>query len=112
MKTSQVAILMLCRAPDGGGYAFSLAALFLSAGTRDAAYKTAWGIYHVVYETKGYWFGTPEAWDDTGNFRAGMYMQPAAVWAMEMTSSPFPLKDRFSDHSLHFARGSPCQFVR
>jgi non-lysosomal glucosylceramidase len=70
------------------GTTFSLAALFLSEGMRDAAYKTAWGIYHVIYETKGYWFRTPEAWDDTGNFRAGMYMRPAAVWAMEMTSPP------------------------
>jgi non-lysosomal glucosylceramidase len=40
----------------------------------------------VIYVNKGYWFRTPEAWDDTGNFRASMYMRPAAAWAMEMTS--------------------------
>src|SRR5271167_2339684 len=68
------------------GTTFGLASLLLSEGMKDEAYKTAWGIYHVVYETKGYWFRTPEAWDDTGNFRASMYMRPAAVWAMEMTS--------------------------
>ena len=55
---------------------------------KDEGYKTAWGVYHVVYETKGYWFRTPEAWDDAGNFRASMYMRPAAVWAMEMTAPP------------------------
>jgi non-lysosomal glucosylceramidase len=66
------------------GTSFGLAALLLSEGLRDEAYHTAWGIYHVVYETKGYWFRTPEAWDDSGNFRASMYMRPAAVWALEM----------------------------
>jgi non-lysosomal glucosylceramidase len=42
----------------------------------------------VIYESKGYWFRTPEAWDVTGNFRASMYMRPAAVWAMEMIPHP------------------------
>lgn len=68
------------------GTTFSLAALFLSEGMKDEAYQTAWGVYQVVYETKGYWFRTPEAWNDEGNFRAPMYMRPAAVWAMEMAT--------------------------
>jgi non-lysosomal glucosylceramidase len=66
------------------GTSFGLAALFLSEGMKDEAYKTAWGLYHVIYETKGYWFRTPEAWDVNGNFRASMYMRPTAAWAMEM----------------------------
>ncbi|HTZ48813.1 MAG TPA: non-lysosomal glucosylceramidase [Verrucomicrobiae bacterium] len=66
------------------GTTFGLAALMLSEGMKDEAYHTAWGLYHVIYETKGYWFRTPEAWDDTGNFRASMYMRPAAAWALEM----------------------------
>ena len=70
------------------GTSFGLAALLLSEGLTKEAYHTAWGIHHVVYETKGYWFRTPEAWDDTGNFRAPMYMRPAAVWAMEMIPTP------------------------
>jgi non-lysosomal glucosylceramidase len=68
------------------GTTFGLAALMLSEGMKDEAYHAAWGLYHVVYETKGYWFRTPEAWDDTGNFRASMYMRPAAAWALEMVS--------------------------
>jgi non-lysosomal glucosylceramidase len=68
------------------GTSFGLAALLLSEGLKDEAFHTAWGVHHVIYESKGYWFRTPEAWDDTGNFRASMYMRPAAVWAMEMTS--------------------------
>jgi non-lysosomal glucosylceramidase len=61
------------------------AGLLMSEGMNDEAWKTAWGLYHVIYEDKGYWFRTPEAWDITGNFRAAMYMRPMAVWALEMT---------------------------
>ena len=60
----------------------------LSNGMKDEAFHTAWGVYHVVYETKGYWFRTPEAYDATGNFRASMYMRPAGIWAMEMMEPP------------------------
>ena len=70
------------------GTTFGLAAFMLSDGLKDEAYKTAWGVYHTTYETKGYWFRTPEAWDITGNYRASMYMRPAAIWAMEMTRPP------------------------
>jgi len=70
------------------GTTFSVAALMLADGLKDEGYHTAWGVYHVVYETKGYWFRTPEAYDDTGNYRASMYMRPAAIWAMEMTEPP------------------------
>jgi non-lysosomal glucosylceramidase len=61
------------------------AGLLMSEGMQDEAWKSSWGLYHVIYESKGYWFRTPEAWDITGNFRAGMYMRPMAIWALEMT---------------------------
>jgi non-lysosomal glucosylceramidase len=67
------------------GTTFAVAALMLGDGLKDEAYRTAWGIYHTSYDTKGYWFRTPEAWDISGNYRASMYMRPAAIWAMEMT---------------------------
>jgi non-lysosomal glucosylceramidase len=70
------------------GTTLGLAAFMLSEGMKEEAYKTAWGIYHTSYETRGYWFRTPEAWDITGNYRASMYMRPAAIWAMEMTEPP------------------------
>jgi len=70
------------------GTTFAVAALMLGEGMKDEAYRTAWGIYHTTYETQGYWFRTPEAWDIDGHYRAGMYMRPAAVWAMEMTVPP------------------------
>lgn len=67
------------------GTTLGFAGILMSEGLKDEAYKTTWGLYHVIYETKGYWFRTPEAWDITGNFRAGMYMRPTAIWALEMT---------------------------
>ena len=67
------------------GTTLGYAGLLMSEGMQDEAWKTTWGLYHVIYENKGYWFRTPEAWDITGNFRAGMYMRPTAVWALEMT---------------------------
>ena len=70
------------------GTTLGLAAFMLGEGMKDEAFKTAWGIYHTSYETKGYWFRTPEAWDIAGNYRASMYMRPAAIWAMEMTQPP------------------------
>ena len=65
------------------GVTYSLAAFLLHQGQDAAAWATAYGVYHVTYETKGYWFRTPEAWDATGNFRASMYMRPQAIWAMQ-----------------------------
>jgi non-lysosomal glucosylceramidase len=70
------------------GTTLGFAGLLMSEGLKDEAYKTTWGLYHVIYETRGYWFRTPEAWDITGNFRAGMYMRPTAIWALEMTDKP------------------------
>jgi len=66
------------------GTSFGLAALMQSEGMQEEGYRTAHGLYEVIYEKKGYWFRTPEAWDEEGNFRASMYMRPAAIWAMEM----------------------------
>jgi non-lysosomal glucosylceramidase len=70
------------------GTTFGLAALMLSEGMRDEAFRTAHGVYHAVYERYGYWFRTPEAWDKDGGFRASMYMRPTAIWAMEMMPKP------------------------
>jgi non-lysosomal glucosylceramidase len=70
------------------GTTFGVAALMLSDGMKDEGYRTAWGVFHTTYETEGYWFRTPEAWEKTGYYRASMYMRPAAIWAMEMTSPP------------------------
>jgi non-lysosomal glucosylceramidase len=44
------------------GTSFGFAALMLSEGMREEAYRTAWGLYHTIYETKGYWFRTPDVY--------------------------------------------------
>ena len=48
------------------GTTMGVAGLMLSEGMTEQAYRTLWGLYHTSYETKGYWFRTPEAWDITG----------------------------------------------
>jgi len=70
------------------GTTFSVAALMLADGLKEEGYRTAWGVYHTIYETNGYWFRSPEAYEADGHFRASMYMRPAAIWAMEMTAPP------------------------
>jgi non-lysosomal glucosylceramidase len=70
------------------GTSLGLAAHMLSEGLRDEAFATARGVYEVVYKRFGYWFRTPEAWDEHGQFRASMYMRPGSVWSMEMLAEP------------------------
>ncbi|MBI2933017.1 MAG: glucosylceramidase [Planctomycetes bacterium] len=65
------------------GVAYAVAALMLQNGMDEEAWRTAWGAYNVTYRLRGYWFRTPEAWDERGNFRASMYMRPQSIWAME-----------------------------
>jgi non-lysosomal glucosylceramidase len=69
------------------GTTFGLCAEMIAEGLRPEAFSTAKGIYDVVYEKKGYWFRTPEAWDTTGMYRASMYMRPGAIWSMEMMTA-------------------------
>ena len=66
------------------GATFAVAALMLSEGLKDEAYRTAWGVYNVVWDKKGYWFRTPEAYEVNGMYRASMYMRPGSIWSMEM----------------------------
>ncbi|MBI3591694.1 MAG: glucosylceramidase [Candidatus Melainabacteria bacterium] len=63
------------------GVTLALASHMNIRGLKNEALQTAHGIYSVVYEKKGYWFRTPEAWDVNGNFRASMYQRPGSIWA-------------------------------
>jgi len=69
------------------GTTFGLASHMLSEGMRDQAFKTAEGVYNVVWKDRGYFFRTPEAYDSRGLFRASMYMRPGAIWSMEIPDS-------------------------
>lgn len=66
-----------------GGITYAVAAAMLLEGMRAEAFETAYGIYKVTYEDKGYWFQTPEAWNEDGDYRSNTYMRPLAIWAMQ-----------------------------
>jgi non-lysosomal glucosylceramidase len=65
------------------GTTFSLAAAMLQAGLSDEAFRTARGIFNMVYEDYGLWFQTPEALSAFESVRAISYMRPLAVWAIQ-----------------------------
>jgi non-lysosomal glucosylceramidase len=65
------------------GTTYALAASMIQEGMSREAFATAWGVYHMTYEESGYWFQTPEAWDEQGNYRGLAYMRPLAIWAMQ-----------------------------
>ncbi len=65
------------------GVTFALAAAMLQAGMCQEAFDTAKGVVDVVYNQRGYWFATPEAWDARGNHRSPAYMRPLAIWAIQ-----------------------------
>ena len=64
------------------GTTYALAAFMLGRGLDDEAWQTARGAWNVTYN-RGLWFRTPEAYDETGNFRASLYLRPLAIWAIE-----------------------------
>lgn len=66
------------------GTTFGVASDMIAEGLSDEGFKTAKGVYNVVWKDRGYFFRTPEAYDASGLFRASMYMRPGAIWSMEI----------------------------
>jgi non-lysosomal glucosylceramidase len=64
------------------GTTYGLAAFMHHRGMTEEAWATAWGVYHMTYNG-GYWFRTPEAYLENGDYRASMYMRPLSIWAIE-----------------------------
>jgi non-lysosomal glucosylceramidase len=64
------------------GTTYALAALMLGRGLEAEAWQTASGAARMTWE-RGLWFRTPEAFDRNGNFRAGLYLRPLSIWAIE-----------------------------
>ena len=64
------------------GVTYALAATMLQRGLADEAWNTAWGVYNVTYN-QGFWFRTPEGYRSDRSFRAGLYMRPLSIWAIE-----------------------------
>ncbi len=65
------------------GTTFGLASHMIAEGMTAEGFATAKGVNNVVWRDRGYFFRTPEAYDIHGMYRAGMYMRPSAIWAME-----------------------------
>jgi len=65
------------------GATFAVASHMIAEGLTEEGFATAKGVYNVVWRDRGYFFRTPEAYDINGLYRAGMYMRPGSIWAME-----------------------------
>jgi hypothetical protein len=50
---------------------------------QEAAFGTVRGIWLSGWNELGYWYATPEAWEQSGNYRSLGYMRPLSVWAMQ-----------------------------
>jgi len=47
------------------------------------AMMTAQGIHDGGWQEFGYWFATPEAWEQSGNYRSLGYMRPLSIWSIQ-----------------------------
>jgi non-lysosomal glucosylceramidase len=65
------------------GTTYLLAATLMIEGMTMEAFATAKGIFDVSWNRMGYWFQTPEAYDEKGHFRSGAYMRPLSIWAIQ-----------------------------
>ncbi len=64
------------------GTTYAIAAAMYQLGLKKEAFATVKGIFEMTYHELGYWFQTPEAWDDVGRFRSLSYMRPLSIWAI------------------------------
>jgi non-lysosomal glucosylceramidase len=65
------------------GVSYALAAQMLQRGLLEEGWITAWGVADVTYNRGGFWFRTPEAYRSDLSYRAGLYMRPLSIWAIE-----------------------------
>jgi non-lysosomal glucosylceramidase len=64
------------------GTSYGLAAFMIGRGMTEEGWRTARGAAAVTYG-RGLWFRTPEAYLESGQYRAAMYLRPLAIWAIE-----------------------------
>eukprot|EP00008_Paramoeba_atlantica_P003308 CAMPEP_0201477522 /NCGR_PEP_ID=MMETSP0151_2-20130828/2528_1 /ASSEMBLY_ACC=CAM_ASM_000257 /TAXON_ID=200890 /ORGANISM="Paramoeba atlantica, Strain 621/1 / CCAP 1560/9" /LENGTH=1132 /DNA_ID=CAMNT_0047858269 /DNA_START=73 /DNA_END=3471 /DNA_ORIENTATION=+ len=85
------------------GTAYGAASTMLQEGLVLEGFETAYGIVNVTYNTVGYMYQTPEAWDVNCNYRAIGYMRPLAIWGMQYAWDHFvsdELKEQLGDGTL------------
>lgn len=66
------------------GVVYGLSSLMIHQGMLEEGFKTAYGIYHTVYERIGLGFETPEALYESKGYRAVGYMRPLSIWSMQL----------------------------
>lgn len=64
------------------GTNFILAATMFQTDLTEEAFEILYKVLRASYETFGYQFQTPEAWDKKGHYRACTYMRPLSIWAV------------------------------
>jgi non-lysosomal glucosylceramidase len=64
------------------GTSFSVAKLMMDNDMKNQAFQILAGLFKTIYHEKGYFFRTPEGWDERGNFVGSMYMRPGAIWSL------------------------------
>ena len=69
------------------GVTYGLASLMIFENMKEQGFITAEGVHDVIVD-RGYWYRTPEAWDEAGAFRPSMYMRPGAIWAIDLALHP------------------------
>lgn len=65
------------------GTTFAVAAAMIQAGLVEEGFKTAEGIFNLVYRQFGLWFQTPEGFSHEKVARATSYMRPLCIWAIQ-----------------------------
>jgi non-lysosomal glucosylceramidase len=65
------------------GVTYLLAATLILEGQKEEGFEIAKGIYETCWKRLGYWFQTPEAYDETGAYRSCAYMRPLSIWSIQ-----------------------------
>jgi non-lysosomal glucosylceramidase len=65
------------------GTSYLLASLMIHENMLDQAMDTAKGVYDTCMKL-GFWFQTPEAYNDDGSYRSLGYMRPLSIWSMQL----------------------------
>ena len=65
------------------GTTYAVAAAMLHVDLIHEGFKTASGIKKFGWDKFGYFFQTPEGWNEFGNYRSLGYMRPLAIWNMQ-----------------------------
>ena len=79
------------------GTAYLLASCMIQEGMIDEGMETARGVFETCMKL-GFWFQTPEAYDETGAYRSLGYMRPLSIWSMQLALEQHKAKATDKSH--------------